>query len=166
MNKGIEILLARMDSNPEEFQDGWGDYNTPIERSRWSTFLNIIYQRYERDSPSVPEVAFLTDEEVNMVIIKHLSIQADSFTDAVMRELLRDTENRVEEVQWAKGTVKAVGGGTGATMQSHMAKVMAQQATAQQALAQALYDKEVKERALKARGEPGILGNILSKVFP
>lgn len=68
MNKGVQILLARMDSNPEEFDyDGW--------LAKWSR----LYDRYSE---------CLTAEEREAIAAKRLEILREVFTNSVMGQLL------------------------------------------------------------------------------
>jgi hypothetical protein len=39
---GIELLLTRMDSNPEEFKVSWGDDRNIKVRGRWATEIHYI----------------------------------------------------------------------------------------------------------------------------
>jgi hypothetical protein len=93
MNKGIEILLSRMESHPDEF--GGSDYV-----DTWGWALYPICRRAERiqkggdlqpdiTSPKpFAEYPFLTDEEVMQVYRKFQELQGDAFTRRVMQQLL------------------------------------------------------------------------------
>lgn len=74
MNKGLEILLARIDSHPEEFNRAH-TFETRI--SRWKTMLDAA-----RDGH------FLTPEEKLLLHTKLSSVQGAWFTNAIMHELL------------------------------------------------------------------------------
>jgi hypothetical protein len=77
MNKGVEILLSRMDSNPEEFDyDGW--------LANWSR----LYDRYAE---------CLTEEERAAVDNKRTEILRDTFTNSVMAKLL-GAEREMKEI--------------------------------------------------------------------
>ena len=76
MNKGIEILLERIKTNPEEFMF---DNEKPFAESRWRKII-ANYKPY------------LNEEDVKALeteINKHLQ---ESFTSAVMEELLDPKE--------------------------------------------------------------------------
>jgi hypothetical protein len=81
MNKGIELLLLRMESNPEEFQ---GFVPSPMgntaRASRWHPFLTFVHKN---------EGGVFTEAEQEAVITKLRSIQGETFTNAVMQELLK-----------------------------------------------------------------------------
>jgi hypothetical protein len=92
MNRGVRILLARMESHPEEF-----DYYTDRKKlvmSRWDWAIQAICRRVENqhkaNSAYVLDVPFLTDEEVNSLHEKFMSIQGDAFTKKIMSELLEE----------------------------------------------------------------------------
>lgn len=98
MNQGVEMLLARMDSNPGEFSD-------PDISNKWSWVLVEIGNRgYALTHPGngaspiiqthppyshIP-LPYLTDEEVLALYRKFSSIQGDRFTAEVTKTLLRD----------------------------------------------------------------------------
>ena len=90
-NKGVEILLSRMESNPEEFELGY--YGSG---KRWDWILKAVLSRIERKHKSTIDhpldLPYLSDAEVNALYNKYMSIQGDSFTKRVMGELLSDTE--------------------------------------------------------------------------
>ena len=68
MLEGVQILLDRMDTNPEEFDiDGW--------LANWSR----IYDRYEE---------FLTKEERKAIEDKRAQTIRDTFTADVMRKVM------------------------------------------------------------------------------
>jgi hypothetical protein len=76
VNKGIEILLARMDSHPEEFA-----FDSPIGRWEW------VWRNLQRG-----ELTFLSEEEIAAFKRKLDSVQGESFTRTIMRELLMPEE--------------------------------------------------------------------------
>ena len=82
MNKGIELLLARMESNPEEFQGflGGSMHNYQTQENRWVPFLQTIGES---------GVSLFTKQEIAAVKRKLRSIQGETFTNAVMQELLK-----------------------------------------------------------------------------
>lgn len=91
MNQGVEILLARMDSNPDEFVGvEWPN------KSRWDWVMDelrnrIIPTKEGQERGHVP-LRFLSDEEVNALWDKLESLRADQFTNRVMETLLRDED--------------------------------------------------------------------------
>ena len=76
MNQGIEILLARMESHPDEFYN----LHLPSYRSsRWGSLLDEAIKG-----------KFTTEEERTALQDKLSSIQGESFTMAVLKELMGD----------------------------------------------------------------------------
>ena|SRR5210317_1474976 len=93
MHKSMEILMARMESHPEEF-----DYtfrNTQLNPDkRWDFVIKPLFERAEsmvRGEPSF-QLCFLSDEEVAQVFHKLMLVQGDTTTQRVMNELLRDNK--------------------------------------------------------------------------
>jgi hypothetical protein len=82
MNAGVEILLKRMDSHPEEFQ-GLGLNITSAPEYRWERYVLMAL-----------DSNFLTDEERYALLFKLSSIQGGAFTQAVMRELMSDNAEK------------------------------------------------------------------------
>jgi hypothetical protein len=72
-----------MDSNPEEFQGflpiGILGFN-PNYSKRWAEFLSCVQKN---------ECGLFTDEERGALLDKLRSVQGDTFTNAVMRELTK-----------------------------------------------------------------------------
>lgn len=83
MNKGVELLLSRMDSHPEEFVYKLGVHNRPTQRWAW-----VIESVYKRNSGDTTELNFLTDEEVSAIYFKYTSLMGDQFTKQIMEALL------------------------------------------------------------------------------
>jgi hypothetical protein len=84
MNKGVQILLERIKSNPEEFTpDIIGKYP-----EKWR---NILVQIESRASGEVPSyLDFLSDAEIQEVWRALQNVRGDQFTKQVMNTILRD----------------------------------------------------------------------------
>jgi hypothetical protein len=86
VNRGIKILLKRMDSHPEEFR--W--FRAADEKSEWDWIVSPLVKR--KYHPTVPlcdaPYPFLSDAEVSIVVSKFFSIQEEAFNEQVMRQLL------------------------------------------------------------------------------
>jgi hypothetical protein len=91
MNVGVEILLKRMDSHPEEFQG----LDTHI---RGLNTTIGIERRWEHHIMAALNSKFLTDEERTLLSNKLSSIQGKAFTEAVMRELMSDVPERMRSI--------------------------------------------------------------------
>lgn len=81
MNAGVEILLKRMDSHPEEFQG----LDTHI---RGLGTTSKTEYRWEHHIRAALNSKFLTAEERALLLDKLSSIQGETFTKAVLRELM------------------------------------------------------------------------------
>jgi hypothetical protein len=84
MNKGIEILLERMDSNPEEFV-----INTSVGVNKWDRLLHNY-------------VSILDKEDIEAYQTKLKQVAKDQFTKEVMEELLNPKLDLTQYI--AKGT--------------------------------------------------------------
>lgn len=86
MNQGVEILLARMDSNPDEFMEGrkWNWVVTDLQ--------NRVHPTPEMKKEGYLPLRFLSDDEVRTLWEKLESLRADQFTKAVMQTLLDEEE--------------------------------------------------------------------------
>lgn len=109
MNQGVEILLARMDSNPDEFVGvDWPKSN------KWAWVVEDLRRRMaptKEDKEFGLPLRFLSDEEVRMLWEKLESLRADQFTKAVMRTLLEEDDTLVKDYEsvFGEAPVKAEG---------------------------------------------------------
>ena len=109
MNQGVEILLARMDSNPDEFVGtSWPGKN------KWAWVVDDLRRRMaptKEDKEFGLPLRFLSDEEVRMLWEKLESLRADQFTKAVMRTLLEEDDTLVKDYEsvFGEAPVKAEG---------------------------------------------------------
>lgn len=96
MNKGVQILLERMDSNPQEFiPDLLGQYPP-----KWRNILMAVECRAIKYKDHKTELPFLSDNEIKVLWQKMQSLQGELFTEQVMDTLLRDAHNaRMEELR-------------------------------------------------------------------
>lgn len=89
MNKGVQILLERMSSNPDEFvptlQDGYP--------AKWRDILLSVEMRTNGGKDYKDQLSFLNDKEIKALWEKMQSLQGELFTKRVMNTLLRDAED-------------------------------------------------------------------------
>lgn len=93
MHKSMEILMARMESHPEEFDLVYRQVQLNPDK-RWDFVIKPLMERAEamvRGEPSFM-LGFLSDEEVSTVFQKLMYVQGDVTTQRIMNELLRDEE--------------------------------------------------------------------------
>lgn len=81
MNQGVEILLSRMDSNPDEFTTA---------RGKWDWIMDGVNRRVAGKDKDV--LAYLTDEEAQVLYDKMQLLARDGFTRSVMETLLEESE--------------------------------------------------------------------------
>lgn len=86
MNKGLQILLERIKSNPEEFTpDIAGSYP-----EKWRAILRQVEARANGEVPKYLD--FLSDAEIAELWRAMQAVRGDQFTKQVMNTLLRDGE--------------------------------------------------------------------------
>ena len=96
MNKGVQILLERMESNPQEFiptlRDGYP--------AKWRDILLSVEMRVNGGKEYKDRLPFLNDKEIKALWEKMQSLQGELFTKRVMDTLLRDAhELEMEELR-------------------------------------------------------------------
>jgi ssRNA-specific RNase YbeY (16S rRNA maturation enzyme) len=98
-NKGVEILLNRMDSHPEEFTER----RNLGSRTRWDWLIEQVSRRvlnsHKSDSKYRLDLPFLSDEEVDALHDKYQQLQGQAFTNRIMSELLDEPEENLTEKQ-------------------------------------------------------------------
>ena len=93
MNEGVQILLDRMDTNPEEFDDyagKWGDIIGAVHARR------DIPEAHKKDAP----LPFLTDPEVNALYDKLEDVRRENFTSDVLRRLADTPKEIAQQELW------------------------------------------------------------------
>ena len=82
MNEGVQILLARMDTNPEEFEEG--------NYSKWADIIGAVTARVKEKTEGKDygkPLPFLSDPEVSALYDKLEDVRRENFTADVMRRL-------------------------------------------------------------------------------
>ena len=88
MNKGVQILLERMRSNPEEFvPDIQGKYSP-----KWRKIILSVEMRVNGGEDYRDQLPFLNDEEIKALWHKMQELQGELFTKQIMNTLLMDAE--------------------------------------------------------------------------
>lgn len=86
MNKGVQILLERVKSNPEEFTpDITGRYP-----DKWRAILQQVEARANGEVPNYLD--FLNDAEIQEVWQALVQVRRDQFTKQIMNTLLRESD--------------------------------------------------------------------------
>jgi hypothetical protein len=86
MNKGVQILLERMSSNPDEFvPDMMGKYPP-----KWRNIILSVGMRVKGGKDYEDQLPFLSDKEIKALWQKMQELQGELFTKRVMDTLLRD----------------------------------------------------------------------------
>jgi hypothetical protein len=88
MNRGLQILLERVKSNPEEFTpDITGRYP-----EKWRPVLNLVQLRMVERDQAGKHLDFLSDEEIAVLWRAMQDVRGDQFTRQIMNTLLRDSD--------------------------------------------------------------------------
>ena len=93
MNEGVQILLDRMDTNPEEFDDyagKWGDIIGAVHARR------DIPEAHKKDAP----LPFLSDPEINALYEKLEDVRRENFTADVLRRLADAPKEVIQPELW------------------------------------------------------------------
>jgi hypothetical protein len=92
MNKGVQILLERMNSNPDEFiPNVKGGYP-----AKWRDIILSVEMRVKGGKDYADQLSFLSDVEIIALWQKILRLQGELFTKQVMNTLLRGTEDGLD----------------------------------------------------------------------
>lgn len=93
MNKGVQILLERMSSNPDEFVP---EMPLGAVGRKWRDIIEAVHDRMKGRVGDEPYFAlqFLSDEEVLAIHTKLQEIRGDLFTKDIMARLLADDSSR------------------------------------------------------------------------
>lgn len=89
MNRGVEVLLKRMESTPEEFMGQQGSV------TKWGWVIQSVVRRAHQGYPAhSADVPYLLDDEVKAIYDKWLELQRERFTEDVLKTLLAEPENK------------------------------------------------------------------------
>ena len=95
LNKGVQILLERMSSNPDEFVPSLRDGYPP----KWRDILLSVEMRTNGGKDYKDQLPFLNDKEIKALYEKLRGLQGDLFTKRVMNTLLGESrEFRLSDV--------------------------------------------------------------------
>ena len=94
MNKGVQMLIARTKSHPEEFDC----FDSAKKKGRWDWVIEPVYDRTIRWDVSCKikdlPLPFLEHEEVHDLYMAISGAQGQAFTKKVMAELLAADEGQ------------------------------------------------------------------------
>jgi hypothetical protein len=101
MNQGVQILLERMDTNPEEFE-----YDIAMGGGKWSDIVQAVHAR--KNAPEAHKntapLPFLTDPEVNALYEKLEDVRRENFTSDVLRRLADTPKEIAQQELWANAS--------------------------------------------------------------
>jgi hypothetical protein len=86
MNKGVQILLERMSSNPDEFVPDLRNGYPP----KWRNIILSVEMRVKGGKDYQDQLSFLNDKEIKALWQKMQELQGELFTKQVMNTLLQD----------------------------------------------------------------------------
>ena len=88
---GVKTLLARMESNPDEFR-GYG--------GKWHEIIEGVYARKAEQVPQSWMAVALTDEEVDAIYAKHTQVRRMELDEWVMKKVLHGDESKMERHEY------------------------------------------------------------------
>jgi hypothetical protein len=94
MNQGVQILLERMDTNPEEFEDDFA-----LGGGKWYDIVQAVHVRKDKNEKTLP---FLSDAEVNALYEKLEDVRRENFTATVLRRLADTPQEITQQGLWDK----------------------------------------------------------------
>ena len=106
LNAGVEILIERMKSNPEEFIQEKGSLidGDTVVRGRWNKIILAVLTKkkvrvVKRQTDDVywKELSWLTDEEVDALYDAFMEMMRNRFTGDIMVKLAGETQQVQEE---------------------------------------------------------------------
>jgi len=155
MNEGVKILIDRMESNPEDFEDRDFEPNTGrITRGKFKGVADMLKKRLSGERPAWDAMNVLSTEEIEALTAAYLKMERRKFTNGVMAKLLEEDKlDSYAYVQPLTGT-QFVGKGLH-TMTGSNGSFVTSTATLQLG-AQKLTEEDVKtmsEMIAKWRGE-------------
>lgn len=108
MNKGVQILLQRMESHPQEFVPDlhsqyphkWRMLLTKVDNRIQDIKTKGIDRKLERGIYT-PDLSFLQDDEIQALHSKLQSIRGDLFTKEVMNTLLVAEDEEQAELSFS-----------------------------------------------------------------
>jgi hypothetical protein len=90
MNKGVQILLERMSSNPDEFTPDLRNGYPP----KWRNIILSVEMRTKGGKDYQDQLPFLSDKEIKALWQKMQDLQGELFTKQVMNTLLKDADDQ------------------------------------------------------------------------
>ena len=106
MNAGVEILIERMKSNPEEFIDEKGSLvdGDTVVRGRWNKIIVAVLTKkkvriVKKQTEDVywKELSWLTDEEIDALYDAFMETMRNRFTGDIMVKLAGETQQVEQE---------------------------------------------------------------------
>jgi hypothetical protein len=85
LSEGVQLLLQRMESHPDEFD---------LDRGKWASELNVVYTRVSGKTPPQRAEPWLSTAEVEALWDKYVEIKQRDFHGHVMKKLFDDEEER------------------------------------------------------------------------
>lgn len=96
LSEGVELLLRRMESHPDEFKDSM--------HGKWNHVLSVVEERMFNPHGKRRAEPWMSDTEVRAIWKGYQKLKQKSFHDFVMKKLLDDTPTE-EEILAGKPTL-------------------------------------------------------------
>lgn len=91
MNEGVKLLIDRMESNPEDFEDRDFEPNTGrITRGKFKGVADMLKKRLSGERPAWDAMNVLSTEEIEALTAAYVKMERKKFTNGVMAKLLEE----------------------------------------------------------------------------
>jgi hypothetical protein len=94
MNEGVQILIDRMESNPEDFAERDFDENGKMSRGKFRSVAELLKKRLSGERPAWDAMNVLTTEEIEALTAAYVKMERKKFTNGVMAKLLEEPEQK------------------------------------------------------------------------
>jgi hypothetical protein len=102
MNEGVKILIDRMESNPEDFEDRDFEPNTGrITRGKFKGVADVLKKRLSGERPAWDAMNVLSTEEIEALTAAYVKMERKKFTNGIMAKLLE--EDKLDSLAYTAG---------------------------------------------------------------
>lgn len=101
LSEGVQLLLQRMESHPDEFN---------LDSGKWASELNVVYARVSGKTPPQRAEPWLSTAEVEALWDKYVEIKQRDFHGHVMKKLFdEEAEERMDAYALSQGKQRLQG---------------------------------------------------------
>jgi hypothetical protein len=90
MNQGIEILIARMKSNPEDFAERDFDGTGKMTQGKFRSISLALKKRLAGESPGWDLINILTTQEIDALTAAYVEMERKKFSEGIIARVLEE----------------------------------------------------------------------------